>query len=255
MSKVKLVSDIMKVMKDKETVTGTMKVAVIGPDLELNLTKKFDAEEMHGHHGRGCHGRGHGFRRGFGHGPGRHGHGNCEGHGPDREMMKRFHEQMMEDGGIDKDSEEFKKMKEEMKKSRGHGPTWKDKMAMISTALDLFNSIKVEELDDGNTVLTLSKDELSEDLLERIHSGMERNHRMMKAHHGRMRKMHGEDCEGHGPLGMDHDFHKHIQDMKNPSVNMKWTVNGKKEVIKAEINLSGEMPEGPAKLDATVDFD
>jgi len=235
MNKVKLVSDIMKTMKSKENVTGILKAELNGPDLEVNVKKKFDADDMQAHHGRGCRGRGH-------------------GHGPHGHMMKMHRMQMMENGSINKDSDEFKKMKDEMKK-QGRSSNWRDKMSMMSTALDLFNSIKVEELEDGNLSMTLSKDELSDELVERIHEGMERKHKVMHHRHAKMAQIHGGRCEGHGEFHSSNDFQKHIHEMKNPSVRMQWIVNEKREVIKGEINLSGETPKGKATLDASLDFD
>lgn len=165
MNKIKLLYDVIMTMKDKDSCSGNLKVAgkkdqagifSLDNEFEKNMAdgrtkarvsmemdyagKKVKHESSTEFDGLGCHGAGgHGFMN---HMFLRHGHGHYPGHGRigDCGDSKRF--------GI------------------------KAKLARLAFFLDVLNSLKVEEKENQSTVLSLSFDEISEEMKKIIHEKM-----------------------------------------------------------------------------------
>lgn len=178
MNKIKLLYDVIMTMKDKDSCSGNLKavgkkdqvnIFNMENEFEKNMAggrtkakvsmemdcagKKVKHESSTEFDGLDCHGDGrHGFMK---HMFLRHGHGHYPGHGHigDCGDIQRF--------GI------------------------KAKLARLAFFLDILNSLKVEEKEDQSTVLSLSFDEISEEMKKIIHERM--LHKEIQHEHGQER--------------------------------------------------------------------
>lgn len=158
----------------------------------------------------------------------RKGFRGCHHHGPMmmHQGMRGEYMNKMKDAGMDK-----------MQIS------WRDRLSMMSLMLDVFNSIEITDLDKGETRLHISNQQLSDELIGRIKETMEKKHKMMK-------QFHDEMAPDHKP----HAFKKHFHEMTDMTFDVDVMINSSKEITSMNINLKGNVPDGPcqAHIEAEV---
>jgi hypothetical protein len=107
-----------------------------------------------------------------------------------------------------------------------HG--FKKKMTMLGLALNMLNSIKVEEQADKGNILTLNMKEIPAELKKAL---QERAHR--RASH--------PDHKAHG-------FMKEIHSMDNPNIEAKVLVNKNNEVTMVQLSATGEQKQNGGQV-------
>lgn len=225
MNKIKLMYDVVRRMKDKEAVKGSIKV-----EANKNETKFFGFEnqfEKNISKGRGkasfstemdCNGRS--FR-----------HESstefdmCEGH-------KHMHHGFMGHGHVH----------EHMRGGHGFGGfTMKDKLNKLALVLSIFDAVKAEEKEDQSFILSLNTKDIPEDLKKELKEEMHKHHEQMKGMHD----------ERHHEFGNEehHFMLKELRSMENHNLDVQVYINRDYEIEKAVVLVTGQQKSEQGEVD------
>jgi hypothetical protein len=205
MNKIKVIYDVVKKMKDKESIKGTLKVEGLkDQDNIFNLNSVFERNN------EGCQAKGKTIIE----------------VDSDGKKMKLENNIDFQKEGCCGHHDHIKHMHSFHNHHHGeHTVGIKEGLNRITAILGVISSIKLEEKDDGVVILTLASTNISEDIKSDIHEMMKRGHE----HHKNI------DCVHQHQMCM-----KEFHDMEGHDFTLIVSINKNSEIDKVKIDVSGE---------------